>query len=157
MTALYADKWDSWMITQQYPTDFYIEVTAAPEDCGYLDRYGLIVRAPDANQVYLYGFTCDGKYSLRVWTGEKYYYPVQWTLNKNILNGPGQTNRLGLLVEGNKFSLYANGKFLTAIEDDTYTEGGIGLFVGAVKTAGFTVYFDKSHTGNYRISKHIHC
>jgi hypothetical protein len=144
MTALYADKWDSWMLTRQSPTDFYLELNAYPAvDCGYLDRYGVMVRAPDPNQGYLFGFSCDGQYSFRIWNGEKFYYPVPWDASRHILQGLDQTNRLGIMVKGNKFSLYANGVFLTTVDDDTYTYGEIGVFVGAVKTAGFTAAFDE--------------
>jgi len=144
MTALYADKWDSWMLTKQSPTDFYLELSAYPAvECGYLDRYGLILRAPDPSQGYLFGFSCDGQYSFRIWNGEKFYYPVPWEANRNILKGPDQTNRLGIMVEGNLYSLYANGKLLTTLKDDTFANGQIGVFVGAVKTSGFTAYFDE--------------
>jgi hypothetical protein len=144
MTALYADKWDSWMLTKQSPTNFYLELSAYPAvECGYLDRYGVMLRAPDSNQGYLFGFSCDGQYSFRIWNGEKFYYPIPWDTSSHILKGPGKTNHLGIMAEGNLFSLYANGKLLTAIKDDTYTDGQIGVFVGAVKTAGFTASFDE--------------
>jgi len=144
MTAIYADKWDSWMLTKQSPTDFYLEVSAYPAvECGYLDRYGVMLRSPDPNQGYLFGFSCDGQYSFRIWNGEKFYYPIPWDTSSHILKGPDQTNRLGIMAEGNLFSLYANGQLLTTIKDDTYTYGQIGVFVGAVKTAGFMAAFDQ--------------
>lgn len=143
MTALYPDKWDSWMLTNQRPTDFYIEVTATPGECGYLDRYGVLVRASSSKQAYLYGFSCDGNYSLRYWNGEKFYLLEIWTPSDYINTGPDQTNRLGLWIEGSKLTLYANGELLTNLEDDSLSEGAIGLFIGAVKTEGFTVLFDE--------------
>jgi hypothetical protein len=143
MTALYPDKWDSWMLTNQRPTDFYIEVIATPGECGYLDRYGLLVRAPDSNQAYLYGFSCDGNYSLRYWNGEKFYLLEKWTPSKHINQGSEETNRLGLWIEGSKLTLYANGNLLTFLEDDSLQEGKIGLFIGAVKTEGFTAFFNE--------------
>lgn len=143
MTALLADKWDSWMVSVPTLKNFYLEAIALPGECSGLDRYGLISRAPDPNQGYLFGFSCDGKYSLRKWDGEQFTTLVDWTANSAILPGADQTNRLGFKAHGDQISLYANGILLTEIIDDSYDHGAFGLFVGAVTTPGFTVTFSE--------------
>jgi len=45
-------------------TDFYLEITARMGDqCSGIDRYGLIFRAPDPSQGYIFEFSCDGRYT----------------------------------------------------------------------------------------------
>jgi hypothetical protein len=147
MTALTAnrkDPWDAWMITQIVLSDFYLEVAARPGECQGLDRYGLLARAAsDASQAYVFGFSCDGRYSLRLWDGEKYFMLKEWTIDQNIQKKPEQVNRLGLLARGDRLTLYANDAYLVEIQDDTFTEGPIGLFAGAAITDGFQVQFDQ--------------
>jgi hypothetical protein len=145
MTALVANRknpWDSWMVHPSTLTDFYVEVAATPGDCSGLDRYGLLARASsDTNQTYLFGLSCDGKYSLRYWNGQKISMLKEWTFHPAIHKGPGSENILGLLANGSQISIYANDTLLFKVEDETLTEGGIGLFVGAVMTDNFQVSF----------------
>lgn len=138
MTAFQAEDRDSWMLTVPKPDNYYLEVIATPQACSGLDRYGIIFRT-DATEGYLFGFSCDGQYSLRRWNGDKFKALVDWTDSADILSGADKTNRIGLMVEGDQFSLYANGKLLTEISDDTYTEGGFGLFIASENTQDFKV------------------
>lgn len=123
-----------------------MEMTVKTGDCKTTDRYGLILRVPDltqANQGYLYGFTCDGRYALRKWDGKTMTSLIAWTSSSAILSGPNQTNRLGIMAVGNRFILYANGTLLKEANDSSYTEGGFGVFIGANQTENFTVTIDQ--------------
>ena len=146
MTALIPNQenpWDGWMVSQPYLDDFYLAVSASTGECSGLDRYGLLARAtPNANRSYLFGFSCGGQYSLRIWNGSDFKMLIDWTPSDYIFSGSDQTNQLGFKAEGTKLSLFANGDLLTELEDDTFSEGAFGLFVGAVNTSGFTVLFD---------------
>jgi hypothetical protein len=142
MTAYTISTRNAWMLTQNQPLNFYLEVTAQPQECAGLDRYGVIVRS-DSEAGYLFGFTCDGRYSFRRWNGTRMTKLVEWTAGPNILKGANQTNRLGIRVNGGTFSLYANGTLLTEVPDDTYSEGGFGVYVGADQTKNFTVLVDE--------------
>ena len=65
---------------------------------------------------------------------------VQLTTNPAIMQGSSQTNRLGVWAEGETLKLYANGKHLDDLTDDSVTaKGGFGVFVGARKTEHLTV------------------
>ncbi len=134
--------WDSWMITGRKPVDYYLEAIVTPFDCEGLDRYGVIFRS-DASEGYLYGFSCDGQYSLRIWDGDKFTKLVDWTYSPNILAGSGQTNRLGICVEGAKFRLYANGYLLDEVTDDTFSKGRFGVFVGTGGNEGYHAEMDE--------------
>lgn len=140
LTALHPDGWDGWALTWPKTVNFYLEMTATPGTCSGLDRYGVMVRAKsDATEGYLFGFSCDGKYSFRKWDGKSFTKIVDWTSSQAILANANQTNRLGVMAKGDKFSLYANGKLLTEVQDKTYDNGNFGVFVGAKNTANFTV------------------
>jgi hypothetical protein len=144
MTLLNADKYEAMMLsTQPILEDFYMEVSATTGDCRGLDRYGLIVRAPGFNPIqgYLFGFTCDGQYSLRIWDGVGFTAIIQWTRSDLILAGAQQTNRFGFSASGQQLKLFANGKLLTEIQDDQFPSGYFGLFAGAYATPGFSVSY----------------
>jgi hypothetical protein len=137
-----ADKRDWWRLAAPRLVNFYIEATARTTVCSGGDRYGIMVRAPDLNQGYLFGFTCDGRYSLRGWDGSEYTKLKDWSASPAIRAGPNQTNRLGFMADGSRLSLYANGTFLDEIRDDRYGEGRFGLFIMSNTTPNYAVEFD---------------
>jgi hypothetical protein len=144
MKAFNPDQWDGWALTWPKTTNFYIEMTATTQDCSGLDRYGLILCSKqDASVGYLFGFSCDGRYSFRKWDGVKYTKYVDWTKNSAILKGSDETNRLGVKADGDHFTLYANGVKLTDFHENSYSSGYFGVFVAAAETANFTADVDE--------------
>jgi len=137
---------DGWRLTWPLVKDFYLEMTVETGTCAGSDRYGLIARVPDvdaANQGYLFGVTCDGRYSLRAWDGETETMStlVPATASASIQAGSEQVNRIGLLASGDQLILYVNGVRLTELEDSRFSEeGSFGAFVGARQTSNFTIY-----------------
>jgi hypothetical protein len=143
MVALNADKWESWMVTWDEVKNFYLEINAQAENCGGLDRYGMLIRSNKAaSQAYLYGITCDGRYSLRVWDGESFSSLIGWTESDVINTGNNSSNRVGFKAETDTLSLYANGEMIDQVKDDTFSEGAFGLFIGSVNTPVFRVRFE---------------
>lgn len=138
MLSKKAESRDSWMLSWPNPEDFYIEMTAATEECSGLDRYGLIFLS-DSDSGYLYGLSCDGRYSFRTWDGERFSILIDWTESAHILTQEGEINRLGVLAEGNQFRLYVNGMLVDETADNTYREGSFGVFVGSPNTENFRV------------------
>jgi hypothetical protein len=146
MTAFNPDYWDGWMLSWPEPVDLYLEAVASTQDCTGPDRYGLVIRSvkADDNYIgYLFGVTCDGRYSLRSWDGEEFTTILDWTASTHLNPGSDQTNRIGIKAEGENLALYANGQLLAEVEDSTHTEGKFGLFIGAAKTEDFTIEIDK--------------
>jgi hypothetical protein len=134
---------DGWTLTWPKYANFYIEMTAATGDCSGMDHYGLIVRVPASyDRGYLAGFTCDGRYSLRIWdpTGKKYIDVIKWKHSDEINAGSNQTNRMGVMVEGDTFTLYANGHLLSSATNSRFDEGYFGPFIGHAETNDFTIY-----------------
>jgi hypothetical protein len=146
MTAFNPDFWDSWMLSWPVLEDSYLEMTASQESCSGLDRYGMMLRATKTDRGYigyLFGVSCDGRYSLRSWSGDKFTIIVDWTASDHLNSGSDQTNRVGVLADGRNLSFYANGNLLKEISDETHQEGRFGLFVGSVNTPDFTVRVDE--------------
>ena len=146
MTGFNPDSWDGWMLSWPSLSDFYLEMTANSGQCSGLDRYGLVFRSVKSDQDYvgyLFGITCDGRYSLRRWNGENFVTIIGWTADERIHSGANQTNRIGVYAQGERISLYANSALLEETSDDTYEEGKFGVYVGSVNTPDFTVRVDE--------------
>jgi len=133
-----------WEFSWPLLENFYLETMAEmPQTCQPLDRFGVIFRAPDNNQGYLYGYTCDGQFTLTAWNGTETSVLVPLTASNAINTSPGATNRMGLLVEGADYYLYANGLFLAQARDVTYLDPGkLGYYVRAATEQPFTVAYD---------------
>lgn len=141
MESINAGGYDEWGLSSRTEAgDFYIEVTATiGDECAGKDSFGLLFRAQDPNQTYVFGFACDGSYRLYKWDEDEYTGLVEWKSSPHIMTGPNQTNRLGLLAEGETFKLYANGKVLGTASDDQFERGRFGLFIGSRTTDHFKV------------------
>ena len=142
---------DGWRMTYPELKNFYIEAVFQVMDCSGADRYGLIARVPVLNtpdRGYLYGFTCDGKVSLRRWnasvgTKGEMVNLKEWSTSSAINAGPSQTNRMGLMAVGDRLILYANGQKIGEVQDGTFDSGYFGVFVGARETEDFTIRVDQ--------------
>jgi hypothetical protein len=140
LTAKKANGFDAWTMSYQQMDDFYLEVVFnIGETCQGKDRYGILFRAPDNTQGYLYNVACDGSYQLRKWDGEQFTDLINWTIDPRIATGPEVTQRLGVWAEGDRLVLYVNGFQVGETRDTTYSEGTFGVNIAAAETVGFTV------------------
>jgi hypothetical protein len=138
------------MATTPKLKDFYAEMTASPVNCVEGDYYGFFFRVPEIHlpdQGYLFGVSCGGGYSLRLWDGEvepdgKTTTLVHWTPGDSIQSGPGQSNRIGVMAVGSRITMYVNGVLLKEHYDDTFPEGYLGIFINAEQTENFTIHVD---------------
>jgi hypothetical protein len=134
--------WMGWSLSYPKPKDFYLEATFKVGTCSGLDQYGLVYRAPDFNNGYFFGFSCDGQFSLRIYNQKGYLIP--WTPNPAILSGSDQVNRLGILAQGDRYAFYANGKLLQETKETTFLDAGVfGAFIASANTTNFTVLMDE--------------
>lgn len=139
---------DGWRLaTMPSLVNFYAEVSGAFEACSGTDHFGLIVRVPERNPAdrgYLFGVSCDGKYTFNEWDGSVeprglWTNHINWTTNSAILSGEKQTNRVGVMATGSLLELYVNGVKVAEIQDDTFAEGYLGIYVGSDETDQLTV------------------
>lgn len=144
---------DGWRLANPAGREFgslYLEATIRTNTCSGSDHYGVMVRVPvlkDAEQGYLFGVTCDGKYSLRRWDGTigtkgEMKWLLNWKASPAIATGSNQVNRLGIFTVGNRLILYANGKLLTEVHDSTFPNGYFGVFIGEDNTRDMTIQVD---------------
>lgn len=141
-------KIDGWRIAWPDIQDVYMEMTAKTGECSASEHYGLMLRVPDkveANAGYMVGISCDGKFSLRKWDGEKMTSLIAWKADSAIVSGANQTNRLGIWAKGSQLVVYVNGVKVGEASDTTFTgKGGFGIFVGGSPENGkFTVNIDE--------------
>lgn len=142
MTVIQAGNRNGWaLVPQLLTTKFYVEMTATfGNACKGADRFGLMLSpVSSADKGYLFGVSCEGKYVVWKWDGTRMTTLVNWKTSDQIVSGAGKTNRIGLWVDGNKLSLYANDSLLTELTDISYEKLYFGVFVGAPETDGFTV------------------
>ena len=131
--------------------DYYVETTAHFMACSGSDSYGIIFRVPDittADQGYLFGITCDGKYYLRKWDGKvppkgHMTYIITDKASPTILPGPTQTNRLGVMAIGSHLLFYINGKYVEDVQDASYPKGYVGVFINEDNTTNMVVEVDQ--------------
>lgn len=144
---------DGWRLANPLDREYgniYLEADILTQTCEGSDHYGIIFRVPvlrQADQGYLFGLTCDGRYSLRRWDGRvgpkgEMKWLVNWKADPAINPGSNQGNRLGVMAVGKRIFLYVNGKLLTEVQDDTFEKGYFGVFVGSDKTENLTIKVD---------------
>ena len=131
-----------WRLSYLTPKDYYLEGTFKTVNCSGDDLYGLVMRAPDylSGNGYYFGVTCSGEYYfMRDVTGNDEIV-VDWTKDSNILTGMNQENRLGVMLDGNHFSLYINGKLVKEFDDTSIDASGyFGVFIASYEQWNMSV------------------
>jgi hypothetical protein len=118
-------------------------------ECSGKDRFGILFRAPDSTQGYLYNVACDGSYQVRKWDGEAFTQLIGWTVSEYIVPGPEVEHRLGVWAEGDQYELYVNGFLVGEFSDGTYVkEGSFGAAHAAAETENFTVDVTEARVWN---------
>jgi hypothetical protein len=123
----------------------YVEGTFNSGNCAGEDHYGLVLRSPDYVKGYWFMVDCNGEYTFGYWDDGGYVNLLTADDTSAIFQGgPNQTNRLGVQAEGNRFRLYANGKLLQEITDETYPDGGrTGAVIAANQTPNYTIRLEE--------------
>lgn len=132
-----------WRLSWPVLDDFYLESTVLSPNCSGWDEFGMVFRAPEgigAEKVYLFGITCNGRYSLRRWDGNTMHVIINWTQNSNIQTGVNNVNRLGVMALGSNLGLYINGHLVNEALDNAYLSGQFGVFVGGHEVENIEVW-----------------
>lgn len=137
---------DGWRVSWPVIEDFYLEATLQTPECEGNDHFGLMFRVPAdsrAGQGYLFGITCDGRYSLRRWDGTTMHFLINRTANDAINEGANVVNRLGVMARGANLAFYINGQKVNEVSDSNYLEGKFGIFVGGTNVDNLSVWVDQ--------------
>lgn len=145
LTSKFATGYHGWRTGGRKIKNGYVEALVRVSDCAGLDTYGLVIRSPDYIRGYWFTLTCDGHYGFGYWDGEKYVNLISQSDDKGAINvGSNQTNRLGIMAQGDTFKLYVNGRLLDEVSSNVLPdEGYCGMVIAAHNTPGFTVYLDE--------------
>ena len=100
-------------------------MTIIAGNCG-----GIIFRADfTVRHYYLFSICQDGSYQLRLYTqpeGPETKILLQGS-NPSIRTGLGQSNLVAVVANNNAITLYVNHQFITSVQDNTYSQGQIGV------------------------------
>jgi Domain of Unknown Function (DUF1080)/zinc-ribbon domain len=98
------------------------------------------VENTNPNEYYEFDVAQDGSYGL--YKADAGKYPTLTTGTSPVVHqGLNQTNVLAVVVQGNKITLYVNGKLVDTVTDSTFTHGQIGVSASVynqVTEASFT-------------------
>jgi hypothetical protein len=145
MRAKTANSGDFWGLSNQPDLkDFYIEGTfTTGPTCSGLDRYGLLIRAPNTNAGYVFNIACNGQFRVYEWDGQTYNQLQGWKTSTAIKTGPDATNRVGIWAEGDVLKLFVNDVQVVELDVAIYDQGQFGLLVGSANTDNFDVYVEE--------------
>jgi hypothetical protein len=99
------------------------------------NEYGVILRGADRENRYRFTISGDRNYRFGVEENGSYTPLIKWTYS-DAINGGNATNHLRVMVAGDSFTFYVNGRFLATIRDKTFQGGDIGLIAGTFKDKG---------------------
>jgi hypothetical protein len=115
-----------------------VKVTG-PDD----NLFGLICRFRDEQNYYSFLVSSDGYYGiLKVVDGQREFLGSPHMQISDMIQKDEKTNHLRADCVGNKLSLYANWTKLVEVEDDTFTEGDVGIIGATRDTVGTDIRFD---------------
>ncbi len=137
---------DGWRLSWPVLTDAYLEAKFQTTDCSGSDHYGIMFSSPyesGTDQGYLFGITCDGRYGLRKWNNPNMTTLESWTDSDAIHIGDNAQNTLGVLTDEGTISLYINGEKVKELEEDTFTTGVFGIFIGSDNVENLTIWVDQ--------------
>ena len=122
--------------------DFYAEVDTVHWEGPVNNQLGIIFRYVDADNFYFFAIGNDGYYSLQILQNDEWSMLIDWTESATIEVGEGETNTLGLLVEGSDITLLINDYIVDRITDDTFAGGTLALAAGAFDEPPVDIGFD---------------
>lgn len=132
-----------WTFDGKKLTNFYVTAkTIVPDgQCKIGDHWGLVFRYKDNANFYMFGVSCDGKYSLMK-RQDGLFETILTPTDSPAIKKLGQTNVIGVRAVGDQLNFYANDQFLITVADGTFNEGLIGMYVRSLLTPNLTVTFD---------------
>lgn len=95
--------------------------------------YGFFV---SAQATYMFGYYTKPANSDLVWTTG-----IDWAANASLRAGPGQSNRLRVLLKGNRIQVYLNGVLTSSFTDGRFDVGQVRLAVEPSENSNVEVAF----------------
>ncbi|MCX7683608.1 MAG: hypothetical protein N2508_16835 [Anaerolineae bacterium] len=141
--ASYSNSKTMWGVANRTFDNIVIEVDATQVAAGPMSNndYGVVCREQNEGDGYYLLISGDGYYTIIKAQGEKFINLVDWTGSEAINQG-NATNHIRAVCNGSSLELSVNGKFLTSVEDSTFTSGDIALTATTYEDAPTEIHFD---------------
>jgi len=125
--------------------DSYIQADFTIDGSPSYFEYGFVLRSDDSgDHFYTVTFSSDGDYSVYYFDGE--WQTVQGYTVNPVIDASDTHPRVGVLVQGNLFKLYFNGRFVAEVSDPmNYASEGLSGLAAATTVEqfdGLTVFVD---------------
>jgi len=106
---------------------------------------GLLFRVGNT-QTSFYGFvvSSDGFYQLATINGTNLPIALNYAPSPAIKTGLNQSNLLTVIARGNNMYLYINKQYVTAVNDNTYASGGLGLLAASGSSPSADIAFSNA-------------
>jgi hypothetical protein len=118
------------MTDEETPTvweDFYAEVDVSFVQQPSATAAGLLFRHQDSDDFYLFAIDPTGFYKMQKRIDMEWEWITPWTESDRIDTAEGAVNRVGVLAEGDAFSLTINGDVVEIVEDADLDAGSISV------------------------------
>ena len=132
-----------WGVAGRSFDNLVIEVDGTQVSAGPANDndYGVVCREQGNGDGYHLLISGDGYFAIAKAQGGSFEWLVEWTESNAIRQG-NATNRIRAVCDGSRLALSVNGQQLATADDDTFTEGDIGLAATSYEDAPTEVHFD---------------
>jgi hypothetical protein len=108
--------------------DLTVDATLA-EGTNRNSRFGVQCRKTDNENYYMAAIRGDGYYALVKYIDNEWKWLRTWT-RASAIKTDGETNTLRFICSGSTLQLWINGVQTTALHDEAFTHGQVGLWAG---------------------------
>ena len=132
----------AWAVAERTCDDFALQVDATQLAGPVDNEYGVLVRMADDARFYAFSVSGDGYVrASRYDEGRWEILGSDWRAHEAVNQGAA-TNTLTIEARGPELTFWVNGQQALQVEDETLSQGEIGLYAGAFDEAGVHVAFD---------------
>lgn len=133
-----------WTVNGDKYSDTKIDVDAVLLSGPTDDALGVICRFQDNDNFYGFMISHDGYYGIfKMIDGTMVTSSAEGNMNfSDVIRQGGVVNHIQVECDENILSLTVNDVLLAEVQDDSFSDGQIGLFAGAYDTPGVKVLFD---------------
>jgi len=105
--------------------DFYFSLDATQPGFTTAADYGIFFRENAFNEYYYFGISNKGYYSFWVLLKDEWKQLIDETTSEAIL--PRKANKIAVLAEGDHFTFFINGHYITEFIDNSLETGRVGM------------------------------
>jgi hypothetical protein len=134
----------SWVYPSDYSfADVSIEVDATKNGGSDENDMGVICRYQDDDHFYFGLIASDGYYGvIKMADGEFSVIGGEYLESSDSINQGSATNHIRMDCVGDVLTLYVNGQQLMQQTDADFSQGNVGLLIGAYETPGTDILYD---------------